>query len=430
MKGFPVVGPQKSGQVRRPAALDGVTVIDVTHFEAGVMCTEILAWLGATVIKLEKPGTGEAGRHASSDLPGVDGYHFIMLNTNKKSVVIDLSTDSGVEVARKLAGRADVFVENLKPGTMDRLGLGFDTLSAVNPRLIYAQIRGFGAGSPWSSFPAFDSIAQAVGGSMAITGEPDSAPLRAGPNVADGGAGIHCAIGVLAALYQRELTGRGQRIEVGMQDVVINLIRTAFAEHFRLSAPTPRHGTDMALYRICPAALYRCAPAGRDDYCYISARGGPETAQWRGLLEAIGRQDLMGDERFETPEARWEHRDIVDRIISEWTANRTKIEAMEELGRRGVPAGAVMTTADLLEDQSLWQRGMFSTVSHPDRGEVVVPGWPVRMSASDVPFLPSPGLGEHTEDVLSGWLGLSADEIARLKDIGAIHGTYRSAGSG
>ncbi len=397
------------------AALDGVTILDLTQFESGTVCTETLAWLGANVIKIERPGTGEQGRASSSDKPGADSYHFILLNANKKSITIDIKHPEGKTLLKKLIKHADVFVENFSPGTIERLGFDYETVRAINPKIIYAQIKGFGTGSPYQNFPAFDPVGQATGGAASITGEPDGPPMHAGPNLADSGTGFHCAIAILGALYQCATTGIGQRIEVAMQDVVINFCRGAWGRYLMDGKSAERVGNGQPMAPVAPCGVYQCKGGGPNDYVYIYTSRWPGSLQWQKLLEVIGRTDLSDDPRFASPESRYDYRDHVDAIISAWTCQHTKFEAMELLGRADVPAGAVLTTDELAADAYLRARGMFVNIHHPTRGAILMPGSPLKMSASSVPVLPAPLLGQHNHKVFGEILGLPADEIERLR---------------
>ncbi len=402
------------------AALDGVVVLDLTQFESGTVCTETLAWLGASVIKLERPGMGEQGRTSSVDEPGADSYHFILLNANKKSITVNLKHPEGKALLRRLIKQVDVFVENFRPGTIERLGFDYETVRGINPRIIYAQIKGFGMDGPYADFPAFDPVGQATGGAVSITGEPDGPPMRPGPNLSDSGSGFHCAIGILAALYQRAVTGVGQRVEVAMQDVIINFCRPAFGRQLIDGKPAERVGNKMPMAPVAPCGVYPCRPGGPNDYVYIYTSRWPGSPQWDRLLEVIGRTDVNGDPRFATPESRYDYRDEIDAMISAWTRQRTKYEAMEELGRADVPAGAVLDTAELAADPYLQERGTFVTMEHPVRGPVLMPGFPIKLSASSVPILPAPLLGQHNGEVYMGMLGISADELERLRQARAI----------
>lgn len=399
----------------RRAALEGVVVLDLTQFEAGSSCTETLAWLGADVIKVEEPTRGDQGRAASTDREGVDAYYFLLLNANKRSVTLDLRHSRGKAMFREMLKlkSADVVIENFAPGTIERLGFDYEAVRAINPRTIYAQIKGYGRDGPYGSFLSFDMIAQAVCGSLSITGEKDGRPLRPGPTIGDTGTGLHCAIGILAALYDREFTGLGQRIEVAMQDAVVNFCRIAYARQAVSGRAAERVGNGSALLANAPSAIYPCKPGGANDYVYIyTSRAG--NRQWDRLLTAIGREDLLNDPRFATPQARQAHEVEIDALLSSWTQACTKREIMEILGRARVPAGAVFDTRELSEDPYLRRRGTFVTVDHPVRGPFTMPGWPVKLSRSPVVVTAAPLLGQHNTEVYHELLGLSADEVARL----------------
>lgn len=402
----------------RPA-LDGVRVLDLTQFEAGPSCTEALAWLGAEVVKLEEPSRGEQGRGASTDRPGVDSYYFILLNANKKSVTCNLKDEGGRALFRRLIGTADVMIENFGPGVIERLGFGYEVASAINPRLVYAQIKGFPPDGPYRDFLAFDMIAQAAGGIVSTTGPEGGRPFRSGAAVGDTGAGLHAAIGIIAALYQRQFTGRGQRIEVAMQETTINFCRINYAAQALLGGPPPRIGNQSVLGTNAPSEIYPCKGGGPNDYCYVyTSRAG--NRQWFRLLEVIGREELKDDPRFASSELRFRHRETVDGIVESWTRRHSKTEVMEILGKAGVPAGAVFDTKELEDDPHLRRRGTFATVEHPVRGAFTIPGWPVKMSGSHVPVRSSPLLGEHNQEVYGAWLGLSPADVAGLKAKKAI----------
>jgi formyl-CoA transferase len=403
----------------RPGALNGVRVVDLTQFEAGTSCTQTLAWLGAEVIKVEEPTKGEQGRSASTDRPGVDSYYFMLLNANKRSVTANLKSEQGRSLVRSLIEKADVFVENFAPGAIERLGFGYDVVSGINPRIIYAQIKGFAPDGPYGNYLAFDMIAQATGGAMSITGEADGRPLKPGLTIGDTGTGLHCAIGILAALYQRQFTGHGQRIEVAMQEAVINYGRISYASQALWGKAAPRAGNQSILGTNSPSESYPCKGGGPNDYCYIYTSRAT-SQHWDRLLKIIGRDDLVGDVRFATAEARYKHRDQVDAMIGEWTARFDKRTVMTTLGDAGVPAGAVFDTQELSSDPHLRRRGTFVTVKHPVRGDFTMPGWPVQMSDSKVPITAAPLLGAHNIDIYGGLLGLTADELTALRGAKAI----------
>ncbi len=390
-------------------ALAGIKVVDMTQYEAGTSCTQALAWLGADVVKIEPQG-GENGRFASTNSGDVDSFYFIMMNSNKRSFVCDLKSARGKAVMNKMIAQADILIENMSPGGIERLGFGWDVVSKLNPRLIMAQIKGFAPDGPYGKYLSFDMIAQAVGGAFAITGEAGGKPLRPGPHVGDTGAGIHALVGILAALNQRHASGKGQRVEVAMQDAVINFNRICFAGQLMFGKPVPRTGNQSSIGAAAPSELYACKPGGENDYVMVyTSRAG--NWHWQRLLTVIGREDLKDDPRFASPAARVQNAPAVDALVAEWCSRHTKIEAMEKMQNAGVPAGAVLDTQELSNDPHLRKRGIFAAVQHPKRGEVVVPGWPVKMSDCDVPVQCSPLLGANTEEVLESWAGLSKAEI-------------------
>lgn len=401
------------------AALSGVRVIDLTQFEAGTSCTETLAWLGAEVIKVEPPGRGEQGRGATTDQPGVDSPYFLLLNANKKSVTCNLKSEAGKSLVYRLIEKGDIFIENFGPGVIERLGLGYDEVRRINPRIIYAQIKGFAPNSPFANYLAFAPIAEAAGGALSITGEENGRPLKPGPNIGDTGAGLHCAIGILAALYQRRETGEGQRVEVTMQDAVINFGRIAYAAQYIFDAPAPRCGNQSIIAGTAPSEVYPCKGGGPNDYCYVYTTRA-SNAHWERLLEVIGRPDLKDDPRFVNAKMRAKHFKEVDEVISAWTIQHDKHTVMRLLGDAGVPASAVFDTKELSLDPSLRERGTFVTVEHPVRGEFTLPGCMIKLSNSNVPIKPAPLLGANNTDVYGELLGVSEEELAKLREEGAI----------
>lgn len=414
-----VLGHEAGALPARRGALDGVRVVDLTQFEAGTSCTQSLAWLGADVIKVEEPIRGEQGRRASADRPDADSYYFMILNSNKRSVTANLKHDKGRALLRDLIAKADVFIENFAPGVIERLGFSYEAVREMNPGIIYAQIKGYAPEGPFGTFPAFDMTAQCAGGSVAITGQQDGPPLKPGPTLGDTGAGLHCAIGIVAALYQRHTTGLGQRVEVAMQEAVINFSRIAFARQAISGEPAPRVGNQSMLGTNSPSEIYPCKGGGPNDHCFIyTSRAGNH--QWERLLGLIGREDLAGDARFASPERRHDHRALIDRMISDWTIRHDKVVVMTKLGEAGVPAGAVFDTEELQNDPFLQRRGAFVTVQHPVRGAFTMPGWPVRMSGSEVATTASPLLGADNADVYGGLLGLGPDQLAALRAERAI----------
>jgi crotonobetainyl-CoA:carnitine CoA-transferase CaiB-like acyl-CoA transferase len=402
-----------------PNCLEGVKVLDLSQFEAGPSCTEALAWLGAEVVKIENPKGGEPGRALGTGPElGADAYYFMVYNANKKSVTVNLKSDRGLALIKELAQRADVFVENFAPGAIERLGLGWEVLRALNPRLVYAQVKGFGAGSPYENNLAFDMIAQACGGTMAITGERDGRPCKPGPTLGDTGTGMLLAIGILGALYQRNATGEGRRVQIAMQDAQLQYTRGAFVQHARSGEPAMRNGAKPLAGGMAPSGIYPCKPGGPNDYVYVfTSHANPE--HWRRLLTVIGREELIEDPRFATREARGQHEAEIDRMITEWTRGHDKHEAMHLIGAAGVPAGAVLDTGDLLGEPSFETRGIIQTMRHP-KGDFRMPAFPVRFDGAPAPVKPSPLLGEHTEEVFGQWLGMASGEVAALRQRGIV----------
>jgi len=398
-----------------PNCLDGVRVLDLSQFEAGPSCTEALAWLGAEVVKVENPKGGEPGRVlGSGPKPDADAYYFMIYNANKKSVTVNLKSERGLALVKEMAKRADVFVANFAPGAIERLGLGWDDLRALNPRLVYAQVKGFGQGSPYENNLAFDMIAQACGGTMAITGERGGPPCKPGPTLGDTGTGMLLAIGILGALYQRHSTDRGRRVQVAMQDAQLQYIRGAFVQHARSGQPAMRNGAKLLAGGMAPSGIYLCKPGGPNDYVYLFiSPANPE--HWRRLLTVIDQKALLDDPRFATREARARHEAEIDQMISDWTRRHDKHEAMRLVGAAGVSAGAVLDTGDLLAEPSFGERGIIQTMRHPN-GELRMPAFPVRFDGAPAPVAPSPLLGEHTTQVFGDWPGMSAGDVESLRD--------------
>jgi formyl-CoA transferase len=395
-------------------ALDGIRVLDLTQYEAGPSCTETLAWLGAEVIKIEPP-TGEPARRGLSERPDMDSVFFCMLNANKRGVTLNLKSERGRRMFEDMARNADVVVENLGPGAMERLGLGYEALARLNPRIICASVKGFGSEGPYASYKSFEMIAQAMGGVMSLTGSPDGPPMRVEAGLGDTGSGLHAAIGILAAIVQRQATGVGQRIEVAQQDVVVNLTRIHFRDYYLGVPAIPRKGNRSP--GAAPSNLYRCRPFGPNDYVFVHVAN---TDMWKLLAKAIGRPELADDPRFKDREGRVSRNTELDALVEAWTGERTKHEVMETLGAAGVPAGAVLDSAEVLTNEHLRGRGMVVDVEHPTRGKMPIPGNPIRMSASPTDVTRAPLLGEHNADVYGKLLGLSAEDVDGLKRDGVI----------
>lgn len=406
-------------------ALAGIRVLDMSHVQAGPSCTQILAWLGADVIKIELPGRGDITRSQLRDLPGVDSLYFTMLNCNKRSITLNLKTESGKQILRALIKTCDVMVENFGPGVLDRQGFDWERIRQINPRIIYASIKGFGPG-PYLDCKAYETIAQAMGGAMSTTGFEDGPPTSTGAQIGDSGSGVHALAGILAALYQRTHTGRGQRVEVAMQDAVLNLCRVKMRDQQRLQHgrlaeyPNRKFGDEVPRSGNAsgggqPGSALRCHPGGPNDYCYVIIQ--PQI--WPSLAELIGRPELAHDPAFSTPEARLTRLDEVFGIVEQWTMQHSKREVMRALMDADIPCGPVLSTKDLIEDESLKARGMIVDVEHRERGTFKTVGCPIVLSDSPVEVKSSPLLGEHTCEILAE-IGYSREDIEKLRAEGAI----------
>jgi len=395
------------------APLEGVRILDLTQVQAGPSCTQLLAWLGADVIKVEEPGVGDRTRHERATEPGLDSFYYLVFNSNKRSLTLNLKSEEGCDIFKRLVGLSDVVVENYGPGRMDRFGLGYDTLQEANSRVVYATIKGFGTYGPNSDIKSFEHIAQAMGGAMSANGEAGGEPIFVAPGVGDSGTGLHCAIGILAALRQRDNTGQSQRVEVSMQDAVVNLMRIRMLDTLADGKPLARMGN-----RIwdAPSMIFPCHPGGPDDYIGLVLSGD----SWDTILAVAGRPELIGDERYATHEARCRHAAEVEEIISEWTRTITKREAMDALVPLGVACGMVQDTAEVLDDEHLRAREMVVEMDDAKRGEYIALGNPIKIASNDVGVERPPLLGEHAGEVLESLLGLDVSEVARLRDGGVI----------
>jgi formyl-CoA transferase len=391
-------------------ALSGIRVIDMTHNQAGPACAQMLAFFGADVIKLEDPKGGDVARSQSND-----GLFFYVFNANKRSLTLNLKSDTGKELFRQVVAKSDVLIENFGPGALDRLGFGYDAVSKLNPKLVYATIKGFGTYGPYSHFKSFEPIAQAMGGAMCVTGFPDKPPTYVWPAIGDSGTGMHMVIGILAALQQRHATGRGQHVEVSMQDSVVNLIRVSLRDHQRYGGPLERTGNQLG--RNSPGTTYACAPGGPNDYVFLYA----QPQMWPAVLKVMGQPELAEDGRFKTPAARYENRAALDAIVETWTKKHTKHEVMKLMGDAGVPCGACQDTAEVLADPHLKARQMVVDLEEPASGRMYqTVGSPVKLSDSPVELTRPPKLGEHTEALLGELCGVSASDVRGLKEKGVV----------
>ncbi len=399
--------------------LSGVRVVDFTQFEAGPSCTEALAWMGAEVVKIENPNMGDPGRRRQRGKPDTDPYYFHVFNANKKSIALNLKSPRGLALVKDMLRKADVCVENFAPGTIERLGLGYNVVRELNPGIIYASVKGFGEGSPYEKNLAFDMIAQACGGTFSVTGDPNGPPMRPGISLGDTGTGMLMAITIVSALHKRQTTGQGRRLQVAMQDAILHYMRINFATQGLTGKPAQRGGDKVPGVNNAPMGLYPCAPGGPNDYVYImTSRANPE--HWDRLLKLMGREDLLNDPRYATPADRVAREPEVDAIIAAWTRQHTKQEAMTAVGNVGVPAGAVLDTMELQNDPSFEQRGIMQTIHHPTHGDFKMPAWPVRIDGKPPTLVTSPVLGQHTGEVLQSWLGMSEGEVEALAEDGVV----------
>ncbi|MDX2170946.1 MAG: CoA transferase [Deltaproteobacteria bacterium] len=377
-----------------PRPLDGIRVVDMTQYEAGPSATQILAWLGAEVIKIEPP-SGEPSRHLIGGDATRDSIVFVLFNQSKRSVVLDLTQDADRERLRALLRGADVLAENFAPTTLARLGLPIEALLAELPRLIVASVRGYGPNGPWSGYKSLDFVGQATGGAMSVNGAADGTPMRVGVTIADSGTGLHLTVGILAALLRRERTGRGGRVEVSLQDAVVNLMRNAMAPTYVAGTAAARTGN--AYVTAVPSDLYPCKPGGPNDYLYILLAA---KQHWEGLLRAIDRTDLLDDPRFARQSARNANPDAARAVVRAWTERHDKLDAMQHLSNYGVPCGAVLDTAELLANEQLRAAGMIIDHHHPQWGDLRVPACPIRLDGFTPRIEPAPALGADTEAVL------------------------------
>ena len=407
-------------------ALEGIKILDMTHVQSGPSATQLLGYLGADVIKIELPGRGDITRAQLRDIPDVDSLYFTMLNCNKRSVTLNLKSEKGKEIFTRLIEFCDVMVENFAPGVLDRQGFTWERIQQLNPRLIYASIKGFGEG-PYVDFKAYETIAQAMGGSMSTTGFEDGVPLATGSQIGDSGTGIHCVAGILAALLQREKSGRGQRMEVAMQDSVLNLCRVKLRDQQRLAHgplteyPTKQFGDFVPRSANAsgggqPGATLKCAPGGQNDYVYVII----QPPGWAPLMNLIGKPELIEDPEFATPQARIDKLERCFGLIEEWTQTRGKWEVLAAMNKQDIPCGPIMSTKELIEDESLRSRCMVVEVAHPERGNFTTLGCPMMLSDSPVEVFSSPLLGEHTEEILAEVMGYDKARVEQLREEGVV----------
>ena len=390
------------------AALDGLRILDMTQYEAGTSCTQALAWLGADVVKVERPDGGDPGRGANGD-----AEYFVVWNSNKRSIAIDLRSSEGRALFMRMVPKYDVFVENYGPGVIERLGIGYEAMRVVKPDIIYARIKGFGVDGPWSDYKCYDMVAQAAAGAFSITGEIDGPPMRPGPTMGDAGTGIQMALAIAAAYAQKLRTSKGQLIELSMQEAMTYYLRTATSSGNYGEQAANRSGNGL----LPTMSLYPCAGGGPNDYVYVMA---VTPKMWEALCRVIDREDLVQHPQFSQQADRYQNRDELRGIIGAWTLMRDKYQAMRELAEGGVPASAVLDTSDLYNNPHLVERGFVHEVEHPRHGAVKLLGWPVRMSESSVEIEAAPLLGQHSNEVLNDDLALTQTELDDLTKQGVI----------
>ncbi|MBM3581186.1 MAG: formyl-CoA transferase [Alphaproteobacteria bacterium] len=412
-------------------ALSGIRVLDMTHVQSGPTCTQLLAWLGADVIKVERPGTGDATRGQLRDVPNVDSLYFTMLNHNKRSITLNPKSPVGNKIFARLIEECDVMVENFAPGAIDRMGFPWEKIQKINPRMVYASVKGFGPG-PYEDCKVYENVAQCTGGSASTTGEIGRVPLVTGAQIGDSGTGLHLALGIVAALLQRERTGRGQRVTCAMQDGVLNLCRVKLRDQQRLAhgplkeypqypnipfgPAVPRAGNASGGGQ--PGWIVKCKgwETDPDAYSYVIA----QAAAFPALAKAIGREDWLTDPEWNTPEARLPKLDKMFEIIEQWTMTKTKFEVMDILNPLDVPCGPILSMKELAEEPSLRKTGTVVEVDHPTRGKYLTVGNPIKLSDSPTKVVRSPLLGEHTDEILRGVVGFSKKDIEEARKTGAV----------
>lgn len=413
-------------------ALEGIKVLDFTHVQSGPTCTQLLGWFGADVIKIERPGTGDATRKQLVDVEGADSLYFTMLNHNKRSLTLNTKHETGRQVLERLIETCDVLVENFAPGALERMGISWHSVQALNPRLIMASIKGFGPG-PYEDCKVYENVAQCAGGAASTTGFRDGPPLVTGAQIGDSGTGLHLCLGIAAALYQREKTGRGQRILAPMQDGVLNLCRVKLRDQQRLERgplkeysqfgegipfgdAAPRAGNDSGGGQ--PGRILKCRGWEQDPnaYTYFIV----QAAVWPQICDVIDKAEWKAHADYAEPQARLRRLNSVFDAIERWTMTKTKFEVMQICNPLNIPVGPILSMKELAEDPSLRASGTVVEVDHPERGRYLTVGCPIKMSDSPVEVTRAPLLGEHTDEILTQELGYDEKQIDEMRKIGVI----------
>ena len=419
-------------------ALDGVRILDFTHVQSGPTCTQLLAWFGADVIKVERPGVGDITRGQLQDIPKVDSLYFTMLNHNKRSITVDSKNAKGKEVIEALIQTCDVLVENFAPGALDRMGFTWERVHALNPRMVLASIKGFGPG-PYEDCKVYENVAQCAGGSASTTGFDDGPPLVTGAQIGDSGTGLHLALGIVCALFQRNATGVGQKVSVAMQDGVLNLCRVKLRDQQRLAHgpltefPQYPHGkfgdavprSGNASGGGQPGWILKCKGWETDPNAYIYFIC--QAPVWEPICDVIGKPEWKTDPDYAKPPARLPRLKHIFDTIEQWTMTKTKFEAMDILNKYDIPCGPILSMKEIAEEQSLRDTGTVVEVDHPTRGPYLTVGNPIKMSASVSEVKRSPLLGEHTSEILRDVLRFDPTRIAEIEASGAIGAPARAA---
>ncbi len=412
-------------------ALDGVRILDFTHVQSGPTCTQLLAWFGADVIKVERPGTGDITRGQLRDIPNVDSLYFTMLNHNKRSITIDSKHPKGKEVLEDLVRVCDVLVENFAPGALDRMGLTWARIQQLNPRMIMASVKGFGPG-PYEDCKVYENVAQCAGGAASTTGFDDGPPLVTGAQIGDSGTGLHLALGIVTALYQRNATGRGQKVLAAMQDGVLNLCRVKLRDQQRLAHgvlkeyPQYPHGEfGDAVPRAAnasgggqPGSILKCKGWETDPNAYIYFI--TQAPVWKEICKVIGREGWITDPDYATPDVRLPRLKEIFATIEQWTMTKTKFEAMEILNQHDIPCGPILSMKELAVEPALRKTGTVVEVDHPTRGKYLTVGNPIKLSDSATEVTASPLLGAHTDEILRDVLRFDDKRVAELQASGAL----------